>query len=65
MAAPSGDRVLWADSISQTYDGDHYQFKNITLSVQFGAKIAVLGGNGGAWLRLRRLCAAHLSIVLY
>ncbi len=50
MAAPGGDRVLWADSISQTYDGERYQFKDVSLSVQLGAKIAVLGGNGGSFV---------------
>jgi hypothetical protein len=48
MAAVSvGDRILWADSISKTYDGSRYQFKDVTLSIPIGAKIALLGANGG------------------
>jgi ATPase subunit of ABC transporter with duplicated ATPase domains len=48
MASVSaGDRVLWAESISKTYDGSRYQFKNITVNIPSGAKIALLGANGG------------------
>jgi ATPase subunit of ABC transporter with duplicated ATPase domains len=48
MASVSaGDRVLWAESISKTYDGSRYQFKDITVSIPSGAKIALLGANGG------------------
>jgi ATPase subunit of ABC transporter with duplicated ATPase domains len=60
MAAPGGDRVLWADSISQTYDGERYQFKDVTLSVQLGAKIAVLGGNGGSFVFPSMPSSIHL-----
>jgi hypothetical protein len=46
-AAAAGDRALWAESISKTYDGSRYQFKDVTLSIPIGAKIALLGANGG------------------
>lgn len=42
----AADRVLWADDITKTHDGRTFQFKSVSLSLQRGAKVAVLGANG-------------------
>lgn len=48
MGAASAERAIWAEQMSNSYDGEKYQFRDVSLIVPLGAKIALLGGNGGA-----------------
>ena len=41
-----GARLLYCDSLTKSYDGKRYQFRDISLGVASGARIGLVGVNG-------------------
>ena len=44
--ADDGSVLLSAEELSQTYDGQKYQFRDVGLTIARGAKIGLVGDNG-------------------
>ena len=42
----AGARLVYCDSLSKTYDGSHYQFREISLGVAAGQRVGLIGVNG-------------------
>lgn len=42
----SADRILWATNLSKSHDGRSVHFKNLSLDLPQGAKLALLGRSG-------------------
>lgn len=57
----AADRVLWGDDLTKTHDGRTYQFRDVSLSLPRGAKIAILGANGCGKSTLLSVLAGSLS----
>lgn len=55
------ERLLWAEGLSKSYDGDRVQFSNIDVSIARGAKIAILGANGSGKSTLLHVLAGHTT----
>jgi len=45
-ASDDGSVLLTAEGLSQTYDGDTFQFRDVGLTVARGAKLGLIGDNG-------------------
>lgn len=45
-ASEDGSVLLTAEGLSQTYDGDTFQFRDVGLTVARGAKLGLVGDNG-------------------
>eukprot|EP00965_Chrysotila_dentata_P045083 1497825-Pleurochrysis_carterae.AAC.1 len=52
-----GAVLLQANELSQTFDGDRYQFRDTSLSIARGAKIGLVGANGVGKSSLLRILA--------
>jgi len=65
--AEEGVVLLTGEDLSQTYDGQKYQFRNIGLTIARGAKLGLVGNNGCGKSTLLKvpwvaLCARACSI---
>lgn len=46
-SSPSaGERLLWAEGISKSHDGERVQFRNVSLTIHRGMKLGCIGVNG-------------------
>ena len=46
VAADAGPRLMYCDSLSKTYDGKRYQFRDISLDIASGQRVGLIGVNG-------------------
>jgi len=56
----TGDRLLWAEGISLSHDGDRTQFSNVSLTLQRGRKVGLVGPNGTGKSSLLKVLAGEL-----
>jgi ATPase subunit of ABC transporter with duplicated ATPase domains len=40
------ETVMWVRKLSNTFDGQRYQFRDVTLSLAKGQKVGLVGVNG-------------------
>eukprot|EP00967_Tisochrysis_lutea_P033939 scaffold40418_cov29-Tisochrysis_lutea.AAC.1 len=55
--ADDGSVLLSAEELSQTYDGQKYQFRDVGLTIARGAKIGLVGDNGAGKSTLFKVLA--------
>ena len=65
-AAPSttavgAPRLMYCDSLSKSYDGKRYQFRDISLGVASGQRVGLIGVNGVGKSTLMK-CLAGLEV---
>jgi ATP-binding cassette subfamily F protein uup len=46
MVEAAGARLLYCDSLSKSYDGKRYQFRDVSLGVAAGQRVGLIGVNG-------------------
>ena len=57
-----GPRLLWADGVSKSYDGQRYQFRDLSFTISAGSRLGLIGVNGVGKSTLMR-CLAGLESV--
>ncbi len=58
----SGHKVLTLEEAGKTYDGHHWLFEDLELTIERGDKLAILGRNGLGKTTLMRILAGRLEL---
>lgn len=56
----AGERLLWAESVSLSHDGDRQQFREVSITLQRGRKVGLVGPNGTGKSSLLKVLAGEI-----
>lgn len=56
----TGERLLWAESVSLSHDGERQQFREVSITLQRGRKVGLVGPNGTGKSSLLKVLAGEI-----